>query len=238
MGIRLDPESRGGSFLLSLAAALLRGLLFLLGASWRLEVRDPGGVLAQVLAEKKPHILCFWHNRTFPAAFFLWRRLLRQGLDITLLASQSRDGELVTRLVAGWGVETVRGSATRGGREALRGIYKAITQRASSPLVVPDGPKGPLYEFKAGAAVLAQMSGAPILLLGFGASSAWRVRSWDRLIVPKPFSKVVVVIAPPQSLAKDLAGPALEEERRRLEALLNEVTREAEDVANLTAARQ
>lgn len=230
MGIRLDPESRAGSLALSLAAAILRLVLGLLGRSWRLEL-EGGEVVARLLAEKRPHILCFWHNRTFPAAFFLQSRLLRQGLSITLLASQSRDGELVARLVAGWGVETVRGSATRGGREALRGIYRAITQKASSPLVVPDGPKGPLYEFKAGAAVLAQMSGAPILLLGFGASSAWRVRSWDRLIVPKPFAKVTVVVAEPQYLAKELAGPALEEERRRLEALLNEVTRRAESNA-------
>lgn len=231
MGIRLDPESRTGSFLLSLAAALLRLLLGLLGRSWRLEIAGGAETLERILASRSPHILCFWHNRTFPAAHFLHQRLLRRGLDITLLASQSRDGELVTRLVRGWGVETVRGSATRGGREALRGIYRAITQRASSPLVVPDGPKGPLYEFKAGAAVLSQMSGAPILLLGFGAGSAWRVRSWDRLIVPKPFSKVAVVVGEPRLVARDLMGEALEAERLRLEAELNELTRRAEAAA-------
>lgn len=231
MAIRLDKESRGGSFLLSAAALLLRWLLGLLGSTWRIELVAGSEVLAGMLADKKPHILSFWHNRIFPAAYFLSRNLVRQGFPITLLASQSRDGELVTRLVAGWGVETVRGSATRGGREALRGIYRAITRDASSPLVVPDGPKGPIYEFKAGALVLAQMSGAPILLMGFAASSCWRVKSWDRLIVPRPFSRVVVKIAAPEYVAKDLSGEAFETERRRLEAKLDELTREAEALA-------
>ena len=227
MAIKLDPQTRGGSLLLSLAAFCGRALVGLLGATWRIEV-DGEAILARVLAEKKPHILSFWHNRTIVAAYFLSRRLLRRGLPITLLASQSRDGELVTRLVAGWGVKTVRGSATRGGREALRGIYRAITQEASSPLVVPDGPKGPLYEFKAGAAVLAQMSGAPLLLLGFAADRAWHLKSWDRLIVPKPFARVKVTLAEPQYLAKDLAGETFEAERKRLEDLLIAVTEKAE----------
>lgn len=230
MSIKVDKKTRSGRFLLSLAAWLGRTLLALLGATWRVEIQG-NEVLARLLADKKPHILSFWHNRTVIAAYFLSRHLLKKGLNITLLASQSRDGELVTRLVAGWGVETVRGSATRGGREALRGIFKAITQKRSSPLVVPDGPQGPLYGFKAGAAVLAQMSGAPILPMGFAARSSWRLKSWDRLIVPRPFARVVVVVGEPQYLAKDLAGEAFETERLRLEALLAELTRRAEAAA-------
>lgn len=227
MSIKVDKRTRSGRFLLSLAAWLGRTLLALLGATWRVEIEGKE-TLARLLADKKPHILSFWHNRTVIAAYFLSRQLLKKGLNITLLASQSRDGELVTRLVAGWGVETVRGSATRGGREALRGIFKAITQKGSSPLVVPDGPQGPLYGFKAGAAVLAQMSGAPILPMGFAASSSWRLKSWDKLIVPRPFSRVVVVVGEPQYLAKDLAGEVFEQERLRLEALLAELTSRAE----------
>jgi lysophospholipid acyltransferase (LPLAT)-like uncharacterized protein len=230
VSIKVDKRTRRGRFVLSLAAWLGRMLIGLLGATWRLEVEGKE-TLAAVLAENKPQILSFWHNRTVIAAYFLSRHLLRQGLGITLLASQSRDGELITRLVAGWGVETVRGSATRGGREALRGIYKAITQKGSSPLVVPDGPQGPLYVFKAGAAVLAQMSGAPILPMGFAARSSWRLKSWDKLIVPRPFAKVVVVVGEPQYLAKELAGEAFEQERMRLEALLAELTNRAEAAA-------
>ncbi len=230
MSIKVDKNTRSGSLVLSLAAFLGRLLIGLLGATWRIEVEGKD-VLARMLADKKPHILSFWHNRTIVAAYFLSRHVLRQGLPITLLASQSRDGEVVTRLVAGWGVETVRGSATRGGREALRGIYRAITQKGSSPLVVPDGPQGPLYGFKAGAAVLAQMSGAPILLLGFAADRAWRLKSWDRLIVPQPFARVKVLLAEPEYLAKDLAGDAFEAERQRLEAALVTLTEKAEAAA-------
>ncbi len=231
MAIRVDPGSRIGSLLLSLAALLLRLLLGLLGRTWRIEVSEGQEILARVLAEKKPQILSFWHNRTFAAAFFLRRYLLKQGFDITLLASQSRDGELVTRMVSGWGIQTVRGSATRGGRAAMRGIYRAIKERQSSPLVIPDGPKGPRYVFKAGALVLAQMSGAPILLLGFAADSCWQLKSWDRLIIPRPFSRVSVVVGEPEFLAADLAGEALEAERLRLEAKLDTITRQAEAAA-------
>ena len=228
MAIRVNPESRAGSLLLSLGGWLLRGLLGLLGRSWRIEVAEGSAVLDRVLQEKRPHILSCWHNRSVLAAYFLRRFLADQGLDITLLASQSRDGELVTRTVAGWGIKTVRGSTTRGGREAMRGIYRAITQNASSPLVVPDGPKGPLYGFKAGALVLAQMSGAPILLFGFAAAKSWRLKSWDRLIVPKPFTRVTVVVAEPEYFPRELSSEALEAERLRLQNHLDELTRRAE----------
>lgn len=216
--------------MLSLGAFLGRLLLGLVGATWRLDIEGQD-LLRRVIAEKKPHILSFWHDRTVLAAYFLSRHAVRRGLEITLLASRSRDGELVSRLVAAWGVETVRGSATRGGREALRGIYRAITQKGSSPLIVPDGPQGPSYTFKAGAAVLAQMSGAPILLLGFAADRAWRLRSWDRLIIPKPFARVKVVLAEPEFLAKNLAGETFEAERTRLEAALVALTQRAEVAA-------
>jgi len=136
---------------------------------------------------------------------------------------------MVTRMVRAWGIETVRGSASRGGMKALRAIHRAVTRRGSSPIMVPDGPRGPVHVFKVGVAVLAQTSGAPILPLGFAAEKCWRLRSWDRLIVPRPFSRVTVVVGEPQSVAKDLDSEQLEAERKRLEELLEEVSRRARE---------
>ncbi|MEM8932039.1 MAG: hypothetical protein AAGE94_12745, partial [Acidobacteriota bacterium] len=108
------------------------------------------------------------------------------------------------------------------------GVHRAISKGKSSPIMVPDGPHGPQYHFKVGVLVLAQTSGAPILPLGFAVDRCWHLKSWDRLIVPKPFSRAVVVVGRPEPIAADLAGEAQEAERQRLEARLDALTRQAE----------
>lgn len=232
--LKFDPASRAGSILLRFAGHLARLLLLGIGATLRLEVVDGGGRLRALQEEPRPVILSFWHERTLLSAHFLYRQLHLRGFDITLLASLSRDGEIASRMARAWGIETVRGSASRGGLKALRSIHRAITRRGSSPIMVPDGPRGPAHSFKVGVAVLAQTSGAPVLPLGFAAQKCWRLRSWDRLIVPRPFSRVTVVVGEPQTVAPDLDTEQIEAERARLEDVLNDVTRRAEDAATST----
>ena len=98
--------------------------------------------------------------------------------------------------------------------------------------MVPDGPHGPQYVFKMGVAVLAQTSGAPMLPLGFAAKSAWHLGSWDRLIIPKPFTRVAVVVGKPETVDPALVNDALETERQRLEAVINGATRRAKEAAS------
>ncbi len=232
----LDKDSRHGSLLIGFAARLVRWVLLALGRTWKLEVVAGREHLDALLADPRPVILSYWHNRAFSSATFLLDRLHRRGLDVTLLASQSRDGELVTRVCRRWDIHTVRGSASRGGTAALRGVHRAITRRGSSPILIPDGPRGPLYHFKVGVAVLAQTSRAPILPLGFAAEKSWTLASWDRMIVPRPFTRVAVVVGAPQTVSRDLSGDALEAERQRLEALLDALTRQAEAAVGATDA--
>lgn len=227
--MRPDPRTRRGSFLVSLGSHLLGVLIGLLRRTWRLRVVSGGERLERVLEAGEPVVLTFWHNRSFAAAHLLLARLLPAGFSVTLLSSQSRDGELVARLARRWGLSVVRGSASRGGREALTGTYRAIVRHRSSPVMIPDGPRGPAYGFKVGVLVLAQMSRAPILPLGFAASSFWTVGSWDRLIVPKPFAKVAVVVGEPETVPRELPAPELEAARRRWEERLNDLTRRAEE---------
>ena len=227
--MKIDPSSRGGSLLLTIAGHMVRWLLVAIGTTLRLEIVEGRERLAELESAGQPVILSFWHDRTFLAAHFMLRHLLRRDFHITLLASQSRDGEMVTRMAKTWGLDTVRGSATRGGRQALRAIHRAVTKRGSSPIMIPDGPHGPQYVFKVGVAVLAQTTGAPILPLGFAARSAWHLKSWDRLIIPKPFTRVKVVIGEPQPVDPALTGDQLELERQRLEAVINGVTNQARE---------
>jgi lysophospholipid acyltransferase (LPLAT)-like uncharacterized protein len=233
---RPQLHTRSGSLLVSVGASILRWLFQVLGRTCRVDVVRGREHLDELLRAPRPVLLSFWHNRTFLGAHFVFEGLHRRGLEITLLASQSRDGELVTRTFRRWGIHTVRGSASRGGREAMRSLYRAVSRHGRSPIMIPDGPRGPVYEFKVGVAVLAQMSKAPILPMGFAVRKSWRIKSWDRMIVPWPFSRITLTVGAPQTVARDLSAAELEAERRRLQDLLDELTLEAESAAGTVDA--
>jgi lysophospholipid acyltransferase (LPLAT)-like uncharacterized protein len=216
---------------LSFAALVIRLVVRALVQTWRLDIRGDRSALERLCRGDEPFVLSFWHDRSPLAAGLLLRHILGR-IPVTLLASQSRDGELVARIARPWGVSIVRGSASRGGREAIRQIYRQLVHERSSPILIPDGPRGPQYHYKVGVVVLAQMSGAAILPLGFASTRAWRLRSWDRMLVPKPFARVMVWVGAPQSVPRDVE---LEMERQRLESHLTEVTARAEE--ELTAPR-
>jgi lysophospholipid acyltransferase (LPLAT)-like uncharacterized protein len=226
--MRINPHGAIGSRLTTLAAHLLRALLRLAGATYRHAIIGGGDHLAVLLAAPRPVVISYWHNRSFLAARFLIENLHQRGQEITVLTSQSRDGELVARMAKLWRFRTVRGSATRGGRQALRALYGAIVRHRSSPVMMPDGPTGPLYRFKIGAAVLAQMSTAPVLPMGFAAKKYWRLGSWDRLIVPRPFTTIAIKIGAPVTVPKGLSSEDLEAKRQELEDVINRLTRDCE----------
>ncbi len=201
-----------------LAGALAPTLLTWLGRSWR--VRQIGDEhLEAVLASGRPAVLVFWHEGAFALANFL-RGLDRGGLRLSVMASRSGDGELVGRLGAAWSVDIVRGSSSRGGQAAILALHRRMRKAGTSPALAPDGPRGPRREFKAGALALAQLAGAPIVPLAVAARSAWRLGSWDRQVIPKPFTRLTIAIGAPQAIARELADEALERERQRLERLL------------------
>lgn len=207
---------------------LLGGVLRLLGSTYRLDSVIGQEHLSALLDRPHPVVISFWHDRSFFLGYFLHQFVHLQGLDITVLSSLSRDGELVARLARSWKLRLVRGSASRGGQAALRGLHRAIVQHGSSPLTIPDGPRGPRHVAKAGAVILSQLSRAPILPLSYAAHRVWRLRSWDRLLVPRPFTRVVLAVGPLIRVPRHLDDEAREAERRRLESVLNELGDRAE----------
>ena len=96
----------------------------------------------------------------------------------------------------GWAGRVIRGSSTHTGARALRDYYTALTKEKVSPVLTPDGPRGPRFKFKPGALLLAQMSGRPILPMAYAASRAWLVK-WDKFVIPKPFARIVIAIGEP-----------------------------------------
>ncbi|HUP43478.1 MAG TPA: lysophospholipid acyltransferase family protein [Thermoanaerobaculia bacterium] len=230
--MRLDPQTRLGSLRLRLVVRLMDLLIRALARSWRLEVVEGREVLDRVLAEKRPVIFCFWHDRILPACGLLVRRVLPAGTDLTLVSSPSKDGELSARFILRHGGRVVRGSASRRGARALREVYRTVARHGSSPILIPDGPKGPAHHFKAGVVGLAQLTRAPVFLMGYAATRSWTLGTWDRMLLPKPFARIAVAVAPPREVPRELSEEEAERERALLEARLGELTRAAAAAAS------
>lgn len=235
--MRADIATRLKRGRTALATTLLGWLVETLGRTWRIEVAEGREHLDALSAGGPPAILAFWHDRVIPGAYFTGACMARRrGVDVTALTSRSGDGELVARIMQRWGARIVRGSSSAGGREAMWALRTLVRRHGSSPILVPDGPRGPARRLKRGILVLARISGAPVLAMGLASDRHWRLDSWDRMSVPKPFARVRVCVRRFEVDRHAGEGPDHEsdrEQRQRLESLLNEVTRRADDVAAL-----
>jgi lysophospholipid acyltransferase (LPLAT)-like uncharacterized protein len=160
-------------------------LLRLWGRSLRFETAPDD--FTRYTKNDEPVAIVLWHNRLFLAAEIV--RRFRRGRPAYALVSASQDGAWLTAFFALVGMETVRGSSSRYGREAASALV-AVLRAGHDVGITPDGPRGPCYEVKPGGVMVARRTGAPLLLVGAEFGSAWRLRSWDRFYVPWPFSRV------------------------------------------------
>jgi lysophospholipid acyltransferase (LPLAT)-like uncharacterized protein len=172
-----------------------------------------------------PAIYAAWHGRILLLPYLYgWRRA-------RVLASRSRDGELLTRFVERFGLEAVRGSSSRGGAEALRLLRRSLGEGRDA-VVVPDGPRGPRETVKAGIVALARLSGAPIVPVALGASAAWRLRSWDEFRIPRPFARCVLRFGDPIRVSADADRAAQEAARKDVEAALRTLSWQVDEEAS------
>jgi lysophospholipid acyltransferase (LPLAT)-like uncharacterized protein len=193
-----------------------------LAATLRIE-RDEAAV-AGMWQAGKPAIYAVWHGRIVLLPYLYgWRRA-------RVLSSRSRDGELVTRFMGRFGLEAVRGSASRGGAEALRLLVRSL-EEGRDAVVVPDGPRGPRETVKAGIVALARLSGAPIVPIAVGASAEWRFRSWDEFRIPKPFARCVVRFGEPVTVSPDADRAAEDMARKEVETALRALTWQVDEEA-------
>ncbi len=175
--------------------------------------------------ERKPFIIAFWHGRLLilPA---MWPTTAK----ISMLISMHRDGELIARAIGYFGHGTVRGSAAkpgsnkdRGGAAALRGMLKAL--KANEYVgITPDGPRGPRMRVSDGIVTVARVAGAPIIPCSYSARTRRVLGTWDRFVIPLPFTRGVIVWGEPIYVARDADAGALETARLTVEAGLNAVT--------------
>jgi len=164
--------------------------------------------LEEALRRAPSLVPCYWHQHQLYCGKYLVEQRAR-GLNVGWLISPSVDGELGAMLVRRFGGAVIRGSSTHTGARALRDYYQALMQQDISPIITPDGPKGPRFRFKPGAILLAQMSGRPMLPMAYAASHAWLVK-WDKFVIPMPFARIAIALGPPRYVPRALDGAALE----------------------------
>jgi hypothetical protein len=141
-------------------------------------------------------LLAFWHRH------LLLMRYAYRGRKMCVLVSRSRDGELIARVMARLGVDSCRGSSSRGATAGLRELLRAA--RAGSDLAItPDGPRGPLRMAQPGVVLAAAATGLPLVPVAMAASRARALRSWDRMPVPLPGSRVEIVYGEPLAVPRD-----------------------------------
>ncbi|WP_455377553.1 lysophospholipid acyltransferase family protein [Petrachloros mirabilis] len=209
---------------LSLLPPIGASVIRLLGRSMRIETRGQEHV-DRLYREGKRIILAFWHAQQLMIPFGY------RGHGSHVLISQHQDGEIIARIIAKFGHRAVRGSSTRGGAAALRELIR-IARSGQDVVVTPDGPKGPAQVAKMGVIQLARATGMPIIPLTFGCSKKKHFASWDRFMLPYPFSRGLFLWGEPIMVSRELDDLGLEAKRLELETTLNRMTAAADEAMN------
>jgi lysophospholipid acyltransferase (LPLAT)-like uncharacterized protein len=197
-GVVRDVRSNGWKFELKvfLGTALVR----VLASTWRMN-RVNHEALDRHRSAGHPVALVLWHGQMLP---LLWTH---RAEDISILISEHRDGELITRIATALGLNSVRGSTSRGGERALLGLVRVLRE-GRDVAITPDGPRGPARTFAAGSLIAAQRAEAHICTIAAHASRAWKLKSWDEFIIPKPFASITVAYGLPVRVNAESARAA------------------------------
>ncbi|MEN9790370.1 MAG: hypothetical protein RLZZ63_28 [Gemmatimonadota bacterium] len=179
----------------------------LLAPTWRLEFSRTDQ-LPWGASPTRPVIFSMWHGELLP---IIWAH---RAKGIVGMVSEHGDGEVLSRIVARWGFRLVRGSTTRGAGRVLLAFVREL-RAGHIGMLTPDGPKGPAGVPQAGVLLASVQSGAPIITVRCEASSAWRLTSWDRFMIPKPFARIRITYGAPW-LPDGTDQPALEALARRM----------------------
>jgi hypothetical protein len=204
----------GQCLMLAVVPRVVWALLRLVSITWRFEEIAEEGVTPLIRGRGAgAEIFCFWHQCVLPCATYY------STTGATILISRSFDGELITRILGLFGFHAVRGSSSRGAREGLLGL-KNVIESGGPAIFTADGPRGPIYQTKMGPIKLAQMTGARIGAFHLQPERAWTMRSWDRFLIPKPFTRICVSWARWTRVPADLPAEEFETKREELNAAI------------------
>jgi lysophospholipid acyltransferase (LPLAT)-like uncharacterized protein len=203
----------------ALIARLGAPVIGALGRTWRYTSEGAEAFDQCVAAGQRP-ILALWHGRILPATPF-WR-----DRGVVAITSENFDGEWIARVMSRFGYGAARGSTSRGGVRALVQL-KHLVKLGHPTAFTVDGPRGPAECAQPGVIWLAKATGQPILPFHIEAAAGWRVRSWDRALVPRPFTRVTVAVGPPFLVDADVDDAEFEQRRVDLEVELRRLQQRA-----------
>lgn len=212
---RRRPFSLGQRMQLALIPPLLADVFYLLYRSCKVETRGKQHLDDALAACGRCHVV-IWHESMAMAGCY------NRGTDYLTLTSYSYDGEFAARVIKRWRIHAARGSSSRGGHEALVHLVEAAKSIPVTGFTL-DGPKGPRRVSKPGIGILAARTQLPIVPNAYAVSRAWRMRSWDRFPIQKPFSKIICAYAPAVPPPPDDSPEAVEVTRRAVEQRLNDL---------------
>jgi hypothetical protein len=205
---------------LTLASWIVPALLWLIGITLRETMTYEEGAI-QSMDEVYPGIFPFWHRCVLPATW-LYRRQ-----HPAVMTSRSLDGEYIARVIRRFGFMPVRGSSSRGGQRALLEMNRLLAERHAVAFTI-DGPRGPRFVAKKGPVLLARMSGAAITAFYVAVEKAWVLKTWDALMIPKPFSRIYVRFARKIFVPPDADDQTMERYHAEMQAALDRITEFAE----------
>jgi lysophospholipid acyltransferase (LPLAT)-like uncharacterized protein len=221
--------TRMRQFLYRLGLPVTLGLIRLFWSSYRIRAVLGDAHFDTAVRESSVVIPVLWHQHMMIALQYLLRKR-ELGINLGVLVSPSVDGEAGAMAAQRLGVHVIRGSATYTGARALRDFYLAVQKAKISPIITPDGPRGPRYEFKSGALLISQLAGKPMLPIAFAASHAFKFRTWDRFILPLPFARIVIAVGKPITTPRVLAQPEMQQMQDEMTATLKSLFEQARNV--------
>jgi lysophospholipid acyltransferase (LPLAT)-like uncharacterized protein len=217
----LDKYSLRDRMLIRIADRAFYLAIKLIGRTIRWELAGQENLVAGTADGRQP-IYCLWHDRIFAGTYYL------RGRGIVVITSQSLDGEYIARFLKRFGFGTVRGSSSRGGVKALVEMIRYMRQGLPMAFTV-DGPRGPRYVAKTGAVLLAKKTGSPIVPFSVECARFWTVKSWDRMQIPKPFTRAVFMIEQPVYVTPEMDGTDIETKRVELQNALETLVEKGQE---------
>ena len=216
--------SRSLSYFLGMP--VLRGLLRLLNSTYRYEPVIGAQHADAFIEAGSVCAPCYWHQQHVLCSHTV-KEWVQKGFKACFLVSGSVDGEVPERIARAWGAEVIRGSANQSGALALRDM-QGMMKRGYSIVTTADGPRGPQYEFKAGAILMARIAAVPIIPMACAADRAWFLDRWDKFMIPKPFARVSVAIGEPYPVPSRVPLDALEPHRLNVQDAVMSLMTECE----------
>lgn len=193
--------------------------------TYKTKIIDKHGIIEDITKNNIVTAPCYWHGHSF-VCLTLILTWIKKGLNAGFVVSPSVDGEIPATIARKSGAHVIRGSAVRTGASAMMGVHN-LAKQGISIVTAADGPLGPKYTFKSGVILMAKINQTPIIPMACAASNSWQLNRWDNFFIPKPFSRIIIMIGEPYKIPKNCTLVELEEHKNIVQDTMNQLMKES-----------